>query len=359
MLFRLFASGLFAVVAAPLLFAQDAVITDPQPQRAPLGSAVESAWIDLRQVAPVNSKPQVAPPWIESVAIVPQNQNGTAGPNTVFRIRVARPPGDFHVLLLRLFFDDNPQRLPKLIAWDETATQVLHSRALGSGTGLPTSETVIIPMANASAIDIEVPGDGTTVRSAYVDWLADTQVLHPVNADHRDLVAEPFAATTPLHPPPQDLEQFGTVTATLADETILMGPSVQNGAAFQFALETEPLVALLSFEVATPNIDSPPEVYLNGESIGAATVVLPDLADPAYRGEMGALVREMHFQYTGWVRAQKLVPPHKLRVGTNDLLIVAGAGTPASAVRATHIQLKYVWDKLDYQLLPDQPAGAR
>jgi hypothetical protein len=63
-------------------------------------------------------------------------------------------------------------------------------------------------------------------------------------------------------------------------------------------------------------------------------------------------MREMHFQYTGWLRAQKLVPATSLKVGTNDVLVVGGAGTVASAIRATQIQLKYLWDKSDYLLRP-------
>jgi hypothetical protein len=62
----------------------------------------------------------------------------------------------------------------------------------------------------------------------------------------------------------------------------------------------------------------------------------------------------MRFQYTGWLRAQKLVPAANLRAGTNDILITAGASTGASAIRATQIQLKYLWDKSDYELKTDQ-----
>jgi hypothetical protein len=62
----------------------------------------------------------------------------------------------------------------------------------------------------------------------------------------------------------------------------------------------------------------------------------------------------MRFQYTGWLRAQKLVPVSYLKVGNNDLIIVAGSGTPASAIRATQVQLKYLWDKSDYQLQTDR-----
>jgi hypothetical protein len=61
----------------------------------------------------------------------------------------------------------------------------------------------------------------------------------------------------------------------------------------------------------------------------------------------------MQFQYTGWMRAQKLVPVSHLKAGTNDLLILSGSGTPVSAIRSTQIQLKYFWDKSDYVLKPE------
>jgi hypothetical protein len=205
-------------------------------------------------------------------------------------------------------------------------------------------------MVAVSTIDIEVPGDGKSIRGAFLDWMATAEVLHPIGAEQRDLIPEPFTAMAPLHAPSQDKELFGTVTATLANETIRLGATFSDGAAFQFGLETQPLVVLLSFEVASPNIDAPPEIFVNGESLGAATLTLPDLADPAYRGENASLLKQMRFQYTGWLRAQKLLPASMLRVGDNDLIITAGPGTPASAIRATQIQLKYLWDKSDYQL---------
>lgn len=318
------------------------------------GGNIESAWLDLRQTSGVNSKPQAAPDWVESVTIVPADAKAATAPKTVFRIRLARPRPDFQVLYFRLFFDDNLDQKPHLVAWDESGTQVLQSGPLGLGVGLPTSESVIVPMVGVSSIDVEVPGDGKTVRGAYLDWMASAEVLHPISAEQRDLIPEPFTTMSPLHAPTQDTEMFGTVTATLAEETIRVGASVQQGAAFQFGVEAQPLMALLTFEVASPNIDAPPEVFLNGESLGAVTVTLPDLADPAYRGESASLVKQMRFQYTGWLRAQKLVPASSLKVGTNDLIVVAGPGTPASAIRATQIQLKYLWDKSDYQLQTDR-----
>jgi hypothetical protein len=316
-----------------------------------LGQATpESAWIDLRQNTPRNSTPQSVPPWVEAVTLFPAQSTGDTVPKSVFRIRVAQPSANYQVLFFRLFFDDKPGQLPELIAWDETGTQVLHSGALGSGINLPSSDSVMIPMTGASTLDIEVPGDGKTVRGAYLDWMASSDVVHPLRAEHRDVIPEPFSSMPPLHSPIQDTEEFGTVTATLAAETMQIGSDIQESAAFQFGVETQPLAALLTFEIANPRIDAPPEIYLNGEDIGPVSMALPELADPGYRGEMEPLVRQMHFQYTGWLRTQKTVPVTSLKVGANDLIVVNGTGAGHSAIRATQIQLKYLWEKSDYLL---------
>src|SRR5207237_4561804 len=166
----------------------------------------------------------------------------------------------YQIMFLRLFFDDSANARPQVVAWDESGTQVLRSGDLGSGGGLASSDWVMIPMQGISTIDIEVPGDGKTVRGAYLDWMTSSEVVHPLNAEHRDVIPEPFSSLPPLHSPEQDLEHFGTVTATLASEPIPIGPDAQHGATFQFGIESQPLLALLTFEVASPQIDPPQEV---------------------------------------------------------------------------------------------------
>jgi hypothetical protein len=215
---------------------------------------------------------------------------------------------------------------------------------------LPSSDSVLIPMTGASAIDIEVPGDGKSIRAAYLDWMTISQVVHPANAEHRDIIPEPFSSVPALHPPPEDVENFGTVTATLSADPIRIDGETQESAAFQFPIEAQPLTALLTFEIANPSIDAPPEIYVNGQNVGPVSLTLPDLADPAYRGEMEALTPQMHFHYTGWLRAQKMVPATMLKVGANDLVVANAIGSGSSAIRATQIQLKYIWDKSDYLL---------
>jgi len=313
-------------------------------------NTAESAWIDLRQHPSANSRPQSAPSWVDAVNMAPTVEINGASAKTIFRIRIAHPPGDYQVLYFRLFFDDNSNARPELVAWDELGTQVLRSGKLGSGVGLPTSDSVMIPMNGISTLDVEVPGDGKTIRGAYLDWMTTSEIVHPVSAEHRDVIPEPFSSLPRLHAPEQDLEHFGTVTATLDSETVPVGSDAQRGAVFQFGIESQPLLALLTFEVASPRIDSPPEVYVNGEDVGAATFTLPELADPAYQGQMESLLKEMRFQYTGWLRAQKLIPVSNLKVGTNDVTILSGGATPTSAIRGTQIQLKYLWEKSDYLL---------
>ncbi|HEY2124627.1 MAG TPA: hypothetical protein VGG94_04100 [Chthoniobacterales bacterium] len=322
----------------------------PKPgEAAHQPATAESAWLDLRQSKAARSKAQAAPSWVEAVSLVP-GQMPDGSPKAIFRIRVAHPFGDYQILFFRLFFDDLATARPELVCWDESGTQVLHSGPMGAGIGLPSSDSKMIPMSDITVIDVEVPGDGKGVRGVYLDWMTSSEVVHPLGADQRDLIAEPFSPLPPLRAPQHDLEQFGTVTATLAAETISIGPDVQQAASFQFDVEAQPLVALLTFDVASPRIDSAPEVYVNGEALGPVSLVLPELSDPAYRGQMESLVKEMHFQYTGWLRAQKIIPVANLKAGTNDILVIAGAATPTSAIRATQVQLKYLWDKSDYQL---------
>ena len=350
MLLRAVFAILFAAICR--VYAQEA-LTDalPAPADATQQPIPESAWLDLRQNAPQNSKIQNAPVWVEALTLLPTETTEVAPMSkSVFRIRVRQPSPDYQVLFFRLFFDDKADQQPELIAWDESGTHVLRSGTLGAGMNLPSSDSVLIPMTGASSIDIEVPGDGRTVRGAYLDWMTSSEVVHPVNTEHRDMIPEPFSSAPTLHAPPDDVENFGTVTATLAAEAIRIGAQTQEGAAFQFSIEAQPLTALLSFEIANPRIDAPPEIYLNGQDIGPASLTLPDLGDPAYRGEVEPFSTQMRFNYTGWVRAQKIVPAASLKAGTNDLVVMNGAETGASAIRATQIQLKYIWDKSDYLL---------
>jgi hypothetical protein len=214
----LFATLFFALSSAR---SQEA-LTEGLLQRMAASGTIPatSAWLDLRQNAAVNSNPQAAPAWVESVTLVSLPAGAEVPTQTVFRIRVSHPRTDLQMLLVRLFFDDKPEQRPTIVAWDESGTQVLRSDALGAGTDLATSDTVIVPMMGVTCIDVEVSGDGKTVRGVFMDWMTSSTVARPLSADRREMIPEPFSAVAPLRAPEQDNETFGTVTATLAPETI-------------------------------------------------------------------------------------------------------------------------------------------
>jgi hypothetical protein len=90
---------------------------------------VESTWLDLRQIPSANSKPQVSPEWVEAISIVPSTKTPGIPEKTVFRIRLARPNAEAQVLFFRLFFDDNAEQKPQLIAWDDVGTVVMQRAA--------------------------------------------------------------------------------------------------------------------------------------------------------------------------------------------------------------------------------------
>ena len=103
------------------------------------------------------------------------------------------------MLFFRLFFDDNAEQNRSSSPGTNRARIVMQSGPLGAGIGLSTSESVMIPMVSASTIDIEVPGNGAP-SGAYLDWMANTEVLHPTSAEHRDLIPEPFGAAARFIP---------------------------------------------------------------------------------------------------------------------------------------------------------------
>jgi hypothetical protein len=329
---------------------------------APSPAAATSAWLDLRQNAKTGAV-QTAPPWVEAISLIPGEKRAktdgvtviTAAKTTptVFRIRLKKPESGYNILFLRLFFNDQPDARPEITAWDASREQLLRFGPFGIGIGLESSDSCMIPMEGVKNIDIEVPGDGANVRSAFLQWMTTSEVVHAVGVSSDNAVPQPFSPTPALHAPAEDSEQFGAITATLSPDPIRIGASAKEAAVFEFGIEAQPLLALVSFEVANPRIGSPPEVIVNGANVGPANLALPELADPGYRGEMRALMHEMQFNYTGWVRAQKVVPASALQTGTNRISVINGAEAGNSAVRATQIQLKYLWDKSDYFLQPE------
>src|SRR5438046_6962110 len=88
-------------------------------------AAPDSAWLDLRQNSPTHAKIQAAPSWVESISFAPAKTDAEGPKKSAFRIRLTRPNDECQLLLFRLYFDDQPDAQPELMAWDESGTQLL------------------------------------------------------------------------------------------------------------------------------------------------------------------------------------------------------------------------------------------
>src|SRR5207302_10643917 len=152
-----------------------------------------TAWIRL----PQDGKPrpvQSVPDWVEAVTFRPPDAQTNAAAPGVFRIRLARPGGHASVLFFRLFFNDQTSARPEIVAWDESGSELLRSGPLGTGINLESSESVMIPMHGITTIDVEVPGDGNSVRGAYLEWMSSSEMVHASSIGSQDGSPQPFAA---------------------------------------------------------------------------------------------------------------------------------------------------------------------
>jgi hypothetical protein len=135
--------------------------------------------------------------------------------------------------------------------------------------------------------------------------------------------------------PTADRWQGPVVTAELTEKA----ERIEDGAVFEFALESAPLLARLECQVNGLPVGKALTLRVNGERAGELSVQVPDLTDEAYgAGADGAVV------YQGWRRAAALVTAELLRAGVNDLrFTVSGEelGKFPLAVKAVRWQLKY------------------
>ena len=332
-----------------------------------------TAWLDLRP-APPGAPPQTTPTWIEAFDFIPARP-GAAKPSTmavnpaietgvgqgvdrtrsVFRIRLQPPvAATVNELQVRVFFDDvEGADQPFVSVWNELGTELMRSNPLGQGLGLPSSETLTVPMAGVDYLEISAPGDGTRVRGVFLSWLEEAHVLQPVDFRSHEAVREPFHILSSNRQQRYDSYLYGVVTASLQGaEAMVLKPGSTPSVTFEFQLEHQPLVAVISYEVLGATMGAPPLVSLNQRLQGASELHLPDLADPGYRGQQAEAATQMSFRYTGWVHAQKVVPAEMLNAGLNSLTVSLSEGSDSVAVRSLDIQLKYNWEKLDYVLAP-------
>jgi hypothetical protein len=284
------------------------------------------------------------PIWIERVEKQNFEADATQPGKTVYRIRFRRFTGLVDEVLLRVYFDDAPDAQPVLSGWSEIGARVFEPQTLGQGLGLPSSQTVRIPMAGVDYVDIEVPNGGT-VRGALAVALRQTATREALDFGGTGEVTDPFGNEEPAVTGSDDVLLFGRVKATLEPGVIPLGAGPDAGeAAFDFPLQQPPLIGLVTFEILNTDISAPPQLFVNGKDAGAVNIVVTDLADPALTGAIEPGRPDEVYRYGGWLKCQKVIPGSLLTAGSNEILI-STPGRPAPvALRSVELQLKYTPD---------------
>ncbi len=341
-----------------------------------------TAWIDLRPAAP-EAGPQTAPNWIEAFEYIPAkkatdtvesvsvqitgaatdgapattptaaDRTVTASGESVYRIRVHRPAAGVGDLQVRIFYEDRAEGgRPWVSVWNELGSELMRSEGLGQGLGLSSSETFTVPMAGADYLELAAPGDGSQLRAVFLSWLEKVEVQQPADFASKEVAREPFGIQPTTRTHPADSYLYGVVTARLQDAKPAVLQPNEAPAVFQFQLERQPLVAVITYEVLGATLGAAPTVAANASQAVASEVGMPDLADPGYQGRTREGAGGMSFHYTGWVRAQKVIPGSALAAGLNNLTIALSKDSDSVAIRSVQIQLKYNWEKLDYLVTP-------
>src|SRR5829696_8078036 len=134
-----------------------------------------SVWLDFEKLRAPNPPKVALPIWLESVQTEHKRAKGTNPEKSTYRLRLRRMGHLNGEIQLRLFFDDKENAAPNVSAWTETGTLLFQSAPLGIGLGLPTSATVVVPVDGADYVDIQVPGDGSTIRGVFTATVKRTE----------------------------------------------------------------------------------------------------------------------------------------------------------------------------------------
>lgn len=311
-----------------------------------------SAWVDFQTIGSTHAPKQARPIWLESVQRIAQSSNTNAPVKTTFRIRLRRIGPLTDKLQMRLFFDDLEGAAPVVSGWSETGEKHFLSQPLGAGLNLATSESLILAADTLDYVDVSVPGDGSTIRGAFLATLKKAETLHAIDFAAPAELDDAFANLPAAAPAAGDTFLYGRVKAGIEEAAITLTPVEAPSIAWQIELDAIPLLALITFEILDVDPLHPPEWIINGTPLGQAAIHLPDLADPAYQAIVQPNELKPRFQYNGWLRGQQAIPSSMLRAGLNKLVLRLDGKSNKLAVRAVEMQLKHHWQNLDYKLLP-------
>jgi hypothetical protein len=314
-----------------------------------------SIWLDFHALSAPNPPHIALPIWLESVRTEYSPAREGVSETTVYRLHFRRVGELNSTLQLRLLFIDESGASPSITGWTETGENRFQRGPLGAGLGLPTSETLTLPMERVDYIDIEVPGTGTNVGGVFLASLRKAEALHATDYAPPAEITDAFENLPQAAAKPDDYTLYGRVKAAIDPGTMKLTPNEAPTGSWEFELQSAPLTAVLTFEILNADTLAAPDLIVNNQPLGEVSIHQPDLADPAYIGLVRPLDQDMHFRYAGWLRCQKAIPGSALQPGLNKVVLQLHRESGPVAVRAVEIQLKYNSPTLEYTLAPDKP----
>lgn len=299
-----------------------------------------SVWLDLEALARPNPPKLSLPIWLGSVTRnVVSDVFGKAA-KTVFRLPFRRF-GDLNgQILIRVFFDDIKGFAPIVTGTSGDGVQRFLHGPFGAGLDLPSSESMLLPMTDIEIVEIEVPGDGSNLRGAFITTLKQSEVWHALDFSPDSSLADPFKNAQSSEPLTDDTVLYGRLRATIDPGLMKLTPRSADNGSWEFELGTLPLLAIVTFDILNADALAAPELYINGYALGQVGLQLPDLADPGYQQTVRARDIEVRFRYSGWIRCQKAVPASLLTSGLNKITIQLSNDSGPIAVRSVELQLK-------------------
>lgn len=307
-----------------------------------------TASLDFQKLRQASETSMSLPIWVESVELIESADKAdvlapaSGAKSSSWRIRL-RPLGDLmDELMVRVYANGTTFGKPTIAAWNEIGDRVFSESPFTTGDGVASAETVIIPARGVAFIDIEAEGDASGVLAALMTPVQKVIVRKAMDFDALARVFDPFgnAAAGKKEAPLQDVHLFDRTRAVIDPEPVTLSTQVGESVTYEFTLAGAPGLAVFTFEIANAEVARPPLVSLNGEYVGPATLILPDLADPAYTAVRYELNPSPRYRYGGWLRGQILVPGHLLRAGGNELTFSASERAGAVAIRSVEVQLK-------------------
>jgi hypothetical protein len=308
-----------------------------------------SVWLDFRALASANPPRISLPIWLASLGTERIAGGGENSEKTIYRIHFRRATGLHSAIQIRFFFDDLQAESIMVSGWSETGTALFEHGPFGAGLGLPTSETLTLPVDGLDYLDLSTKGDGKNIRGVFLASLKRAVVEHALDYDPPSGAIDPFGNLPLATLQADDYKLYGRVKASIDAQAMKLNPSDARSGTWEFELQSLPLIALLGFEVLGADALAPLEVTVNDRQIGPVAIYHPDLADPAYLGLVRPLDRDMRFRYAGWLRGQKIIPGSALRTGVNKVVVRLHGDSGPLALRTLEMQLKYNTPGLDYQ----------